>query len=223
VTRGAVPAKLGRGLCSFARLVAALKEEPRTADQVQVRFNISTSTARRATRRLLDLRVLCVVELRAANMGPAARVYGVGEPLACVPQRPVNRDGRRSRHCATASVAPAHEPTRFAAVWHALKAPSSVEDLSAMTGVCPHTLYKLLRCMRSLRLARIGDWEVGRGGERTALWCLGAGNHKTKPPPIDLTELNRAYRERRRMRESGPRITRALAANASIFTLAGAA
>lgn len=211
----------------YASILRALADHPETSPQVAERHGLFRNAAGKILRRLHDMRLIRVVEW--VNPGPriAARPVWSFTAGPDVP-RPIGRfTGKPSRSLGATitKVRPRAELVAFGVLIKAMRKPTTINDLCERTGLHVNTVRRCMRHMRKIGLAFVAEWQVNdAGGKRAAMWRLGIDRpDKARPRLKTDSEINRKYREARAQRDRMLRITHALCANASVFTVAQAA
>jgi DNA-binding IclR family transcriptional regulator len=78
--------------------------------------------------------------------------------------------------------------------------PSTLEELTEASGLRPQTARNYLMAMHRERCLHVASWDMdGRGGYTRKVWRLGYGVDAKRPAPKGRLEIERAYRERKKM------------------------
>lgn len=216
---------MAKRLNLYANIVRALAEYPETAAQVAQRHGSCMSATLRILRRLHDMRVIRVCGWTRQHLrSPDLPIYSFSDGDD-VPRPPCRTTGKPSRSPSVLieRAKPSPELTAFAALIHALREPSTLNDLVETTGLHYNSLRRTVKHMRSIRLVYVAGWEK-TAGDRARMFRVGVNvRDKEKPRPEPIEKTQRRYRHARAERERMLLVTRALAAQADTFTLAQAA
>jgi hypothetical protein len=208
------------GWTGYASIVRSTQTGLVHAVYVMERFGVRRETARKVLLRLHELRVTYIASwLVIPPSRTAIPVYRYGQQ----PDAPGiggKPGGWERKPMAMHNRLP--ELTHFVTILQALEEPISLPRLAAEVGSHHNNILRLIRHAKSIKLARIAEWERTRSGP-VALWCLGAGVNAHRPSPITQREANVRYKAAKRARAKQMSILRALHAPDSAFGLGGAA
>lgn len=205
------------GLVQYARVLAEIKTEPKTHEQVSAASGRGKQTMREILWRLEHLRIVHVVEWRRPeklrSLMAAAFVLGEGEsapyPNALKRATPGSELARNN---------PRPELIAFATIINALRNGATRAELHRQTGVAHHNIARLLRELRANGLLHIGAWEVrdSTAGKPSEVLQFGPGKDAPRPKTLTAKQKQDRYRMRRRQRTATLRIVGAIAGQAAI-------
>lgn len=195
------------GWKGYATIVRDTQCGPVHAVDLVERMSLTRSTARKVLTRLHELRVIYIASWLVIKPAKTAiPVYRFGaEPDA--PGIGGKPGGWVRKPMAMRNRLP--ELTHFVTILRALEDPISLPKLCEATGSKYSNLSPLLKHLKSLRMARIAEWEVTRQGP-VALYALGAGNDMPRPRPMPKSEVNARYAAAQIVRAKQSQILRAL-------------
>ena len=189
-----------RGVLGYATMLAALRDQPMTTQELMAKLGLVSQTARSLMRQFHHRGLIHIVDWRLA--GPrctAVPVFTQGPGVdAALP--PLKSGGLRVRR------QPGPTPARvemiaFVAIMRALETPHTAKSLIQLSGLHERTVYKLLRRMRSLRLIYVHSWDQTIAVAPIQLFQLGDKRNATRPKPRDKREVWRAHNAQRDARD----------------------
>lgn len=188
------------GWAGYADILRTLQLRPSTTAEVGALVGIEPINAQVVLRRMRHARLIHVQAWQPTpgSNARAVSVWAAGHaPDAPYPNgKP--QQAKASNNISSQLIA-------FASIVRALEMAITVADLAKATGVNACHLYRLLRHMRRIGLARVADWG-GNRGKPAAMWELGNAPCAPRPRPIPEAVTRAKYwatfSARRRMKRA---------------------
>lgn len=215
------------GKVGYARILRCVADEPATVRELLGCVGIGKTAGYRILPAMHALGLVHVAGWREIPDKPFQPVYGLGKlPDALPPTRRAN--GRKVGGPVLLPVGDGmpSELIAFAALLRELRYPITAVQASANTGLHEQATRELLAYMHEeLKLVRIANWgwRDGGGDQIPEYQFAIDGQDAPRLPRATREQRNARYRARRRSRENVQRLSTALAANSSIFSLAQSA
>lgn len=177
----------------YASILRAVQIQPGTRDAIALTVGTAARTVSTTLWRMADLGLIHELEFvpNQNNKGRLVPVYAFGpgvraEPPCAYYKHAVSKWTRKS------------ELLAFSGVIHALlEGPQGTVDLSNLSGYSPRTVRLLIAHCRTIKLARLADWEKRVSGAPVALWAIGNKPDAPRPRRMTNTEICRRYTKRR--------------------------
>jgi hypothetical protein len=199
-----------RGMLGYATILRFLQNGPCTARQLAEGLSMPRRTAGMLLRQLRYRRLVHVsgwVRERAKGAPSSILAFGGGPDCPCIP----GATGQPAGRLADGAPPMAVEMLTFALIWHALEEPQSVRSIWELSGIDPHTAYKLVHHLRALRLIHLAEWDTTVARVPVPLFSLGQRRDARRPEPEGHLASWRRYEQRRRARSQAARFTRMIA------------
>jgi hypothetical protein len=203
-----------KGPVMYARAVCLLIAQPRTTAELTAALGVSASTAAKFVRVMHQRGLIHIERWRPpAYRGDHAAVYAFG-PGEDAPA--LGRSCKRPQPLAR----PYADTIAFAELARAIiEAPRTTHEMVEQSGLTLGTVGRVVAVLRAeeQRALRIVEWDRSRKAPMPA-YGFGIGPDAARPPPMTARQLNRRYRERRKVRDMFRPLHIAIAGNDPSFT-----
>ena len=176
----------------YANILRAVQIQPSTPDGIATVVETAARTVSTTLWRLADLGLIHEIDWvpNLHNKGRRVPVYAFGPGVRAEPPSPyykhaVSKWTRKS------------ELLAFSFVIHAMiEGPQGTVDLSSLSGYAQRTVRLLIAHCRSIKLARLAEWETRASRAPVALWAIGSEPDARRPRRMSNTEICRRYTKR---------------------------
>jgi hypothetical protein len=199
-----------RGMLGYATILGYLQKGPCTARQLAEGLSMPRRTAGMLLRQLRYRRLVHVsgwVRESAKGAPSSILAFGGGPDCPCFLAATGAPAGRLSEAAPPLAV----EMLTFALIWRALEEPLSVRSIWELSGIDPHTAYKLVRHLRALRLIHVAEWDATVARVPVPLFSLGRSRDARRPRPEGHVANWSRYEQRRRALNRAAKFARMIA------------
>jgi DNA-binding MarR family transcriptional regulator len=197
------------GFAGYCRILSGIYSKPGTGAELAERFKVKPDGMNYALRSMHRMGLIH----RSAWVRPKAHsvlvpIWSPGKGCDVAPMVEAKRHHKRPARSTVITLATLAELLS--------ESPISMRELADELCIHRETAIRLVRIMREHGLARIAEWERSRGMP-TPLYSFGRGFDRKRPEP---TYTDAVHAKRQADRRAHLRMVRAIAGNASIFSLA---